>query len=85
MNEGEKYQNHIQESMVYLLEVQDYYIYLFKNILYYNMKMRLILFTLSTIGTLSKIYTYWLMKCISFFISLETQTYINSFFYHYIY
>ena len=44
------------------------------------MKMRLILFTLSTIGTLSYIYTYWLMKYISFFISIETQTYILIFF-----
>jgi len=42
--------------------------------------MRLILFTLSTIGTLSYIYTYWLMKYISFFISIETQTYILIFF-----
>ena len=54
--------------------------YLKNNILYYNMKMRLTLFTLSTIGTLSYIYPSWLMKYISFFISIETQTYILIFF-----
>ena len=38
------------------------YIYLKNNILYINMKMKLIYFTLSIISFLSYIYTYCIMK-----------------------
>ena len=41
--------------------------------------MRLALFTLLTIGILTYIYTYWLMKYILYFISIETQVFISIF------
>ena len=48
------------------------------NILYINMKI--IYFTLSIIGFLSYIYTYCILKYISYFISIEIQIFILIFF-----
>ena len=47
--------------------------YLKNNILYINLKMKIIYFTLSIVSSLSYLYTYCIVKYISYFISIEIQ------------